>query len=47
MGAVWGGAADEGASYDEVRKLYGMPASTLRRYKAALREPARRSGETT
>jgi hypothetical protein len=28
---------DEGASYDEVRKRYGMPASTLRRYRAAMK----------
>ena len=27
----------EGASYDDVRKRYGMPASTLRRYRAALK----------
>jgi DNA invertase Pin-like site-specific DNA recombinase len=25
----------EGASYDEVRKRYGVPAPTLRRYRAA------------
>jgi DNA invertase Pin-like site-specific DNA recombinase len=29
---------DEGASYDEVRKRYGVPASTLRRYRAATRK---------
>jgi hypothetical protein len=29
---------DEGASYDEVRARYGMPASTLRRYRAALKK---------
>lgn len=29
---------DDGASYDDVRKRYGMPASTLRRYRAALKE---------
>ena len=28
---------DEGASYDDVRAKYGMPASTLRRYRAALK----------
>jgi DNA invertase Pin-like site-specific DNA recombinase len=38
---------NEGASYDEVRKKYGMPASTLRRYRAAFRDPARRSVEAT
>jgi hypothetical protein len=26
---------DEGASYEDVRKRYGLPASTLRRYRAA------------
>jgi transposase len=31
---------DEGASYDEVRKRFGVPASTLRRYRAALRADA-------
>jgi hypothetical protein len=31
---------DEGASYDDVRKKYGVPASTLRRYRAALRANA-------
>ena len=31
---------DEGASYDDVRKRYGMPASTLRRYRAALKKGA-------
>ena len=29
---------DEGASYDEARKRYGVPASTLRRYRAALKK---------
>jgi len=28
---------DEGASYDDVRARYGVPASTLRRYRAAMR----------
>jgi len=28
---------DEGASYHDVRKRYGVPASTLRRYRAALK----------
>jgi len=32
---------DEGASYDEVRKRYGVPASTLRRYRAALKRDTR------
>ena len=31
---------DQGASYDDVRKRYGMPASTLRRYRATLRANA-------
>jgi len=31
---------DEGASYDDVRKRYEMPAYTLRRYRAALRANA-------
>ncbi len=32
---------DEGASYHDVRKRYGVPASTLRRYKAVLKSDAR------
>jgi hypothetical protein len=28
---------DDGASYDDVRERYGVPASTLRQYRAALR----------
>ncbi len=28
---------EEGASYDDVRKWYGVPASTLRRYRTALK----------
>jgi len=31
---------DQGASYDEVRKKFGVPASTLRRYRAALHAKA-------
>ena len=31
---------DQGASYDDVRKRYGMPSSTLRRYRAALHAKA-------
>jgi len=27
---------DQGASYDDVRKRYEVPASTLRRYRASL-----------
>jgi transposase-like protein len=38
---------DDGASYDDVRKRYGVPASTLRRYRAALRESARHTIEAT
>lgn len=30
-----------GASYDDVRKRYGVPASTLRRYRAVLKSHAR------
>jgi len=29
---------DEGASYDDVRERYGVPASTLRRYKGRTQE---------
>ena len=32
---------DEGTSYDEARKRYGVPASTLRRYRAALKKGTR------
>jgi hypothetical protein len=28
----------DGASYDDVRKRYGVPVSTLRRYRALLKE---------
>jgi DNA invertase Pin-like site-specific DNA recombinase len=35
---------DDGASYDEVRTRYGMPASTLRRYRAAMRKAATTAG---
>jgi len=31
---------DDGASYDDVRERYGVPASTLRRYRAVLRANA-------
>jgi DNA invertase Pin-like site-specific DNA recombinase len=32
---------DEGASYHDVRERYGVPASTLRRYRAALKNGRR------
>lgn len=38
---------DGGASYDEVRKRYGVPASTLRRYRAALKKGGQEQGART